>query len=158
MAYRSSFEELPVPNLNKRLWKLKAPLKMKIFRWYLRHGVILTKDNLMKQNWNGSMKCCFCHNDETFKHIFLECQVARITWNIVHVPTNLYPLNMFGSWLRGINKVLKPLALLGATSICWTTGSDLEAGKWSGCTGPPILEGPLSSIHIYILRAPKGGE
>ena len=32
------------PNLNKRIWKLKAPLKIKIFLWYLRRGVILTKD------------------------------------------------------------------------------------------------------------------
>jgi hypothetical protein len=26
---------LDVPNINKRLWKLKAPLKIKIFLWYL---------------------------------------------------------------------------------------------------------------------------
>lgn len=26
---------LDVPNLNQRLWKLKAPLKSKIFLWYL---------------------------------------------------------------------------------------------------------------------------
>jgi hypothetical protein len=30
--------QTPVPNLNKRLWKLKAPLKLKIFMWYLRRG------------------------------------------------------------------------------------------------------------------------
>jgi hypothetical protein len=40
-----------VPNLNKRLWKLKVPLKIKIFLWYLRRGVVLTKDNLAKCNW-----------------------------------------------------------------------------------------------------------
>jgi hypothetical protein len=40
-----------VPNLNKRLWNLKVPLKIKIFLWYLRRGVILTKDNLAKRNW-----------------------------------------------------------------------------------------------------------
>ena len=37
-------------NFNKRLWKLKTPLKIKIFRWYLRRGVILAKDNPAK--WN----------------------------------------------------------------------------------------------------------
>jgi hypothetical protein len=112
-----------VPNLDKRLWKLKAPLKIKIFLWYLRRGVILTKDNLAKRNWNGSVKCCFCHKDETIKHLFFECQVVQITWNIVQVATNLYPpyniSNIFDSWLWGINKVLKPLAMLGATPICW---------------------------------------
>jgi hypothetical protein len=32
-----------VPNLNQHLWKLKAPLKVKIFLWYLRRGMVLTK-------------------------------------------------------------------------------------------------------------------
>ena len=43
-----------VPNRYKKLWKLKAPLKIKIFLWYLRRGVILTKDNLAKCNLQGS--------------------------------------------------------------------------------------------------------
>ncbi|WVZ59399.1 LOW QUALITY PROTEIN: hypothetical protein U9M48_009545 [Paspalum notatum var. saurae] len=43
-----------VPNINKRLWSLKAPLKIKVFLWYLRKGVVLTKDNLAKRNWQGS--------------------------------------------------------------------------------------------------------
>jgi hypothetical protein len=33
---------------NRILWKLKLPLKIKIFLWYLNKGVILTKDNLSK--------------------------------------------------------------------------------------------------------------
>ena len=33
---------------NKALWKLKVPLKIKIFMWYLIKGVVLTKDNLAK--------------------------------------------------------------------------------------------------------------
>jgi len=37
-----------VPNTTKKLWKLKAPLKIKIFLWYLKRGVILTKYNLTK--------------------------------------------------------------------------------------------------------------
>ena len=40
-----------IPNLNKRIWKLKTPLKIKVFLWYLRRGVIFTKYNLTKWNW-----------------------------------------------------------------------------------------------------------
>jgi hypothetical protein len=29
-------------------WKAKIPLKIKIFLWYLKNGVVLTKDNLVK--------------------------------------------------------------------------------------------------------------
>jgi hypothetical protein len=37
-------------NSNNKLWKLKVPQRIKVFRWYLRKGVILTKDNLAKRN------------------------------------------------------------------------------------------------------------
>jgi len=38
-------QALPYNNL---IWKLKLPLKIKVFMWYLYKGVILTKDNLAR--------------------------------------------------------------------------------------------------------------
>jgi hypothetical protein len=42
--------------LRKYLWKLKIPLKIKIFMWFLNNKVLLTKDNLLKRNWKGCQK------------------------------------------------------------------------------------------------------
>jgi hypothetical protein len=39
-----------VINMNKQLWKLKVPLKIKFFMWYLKREVVLTKDNLARRN------------------------------------------------------------------------------------------------------------
>jgi hypothetical protein len=50
--------DIPIDN-NSKIWKMKIPLKTKVFAWYLRRGVILTKDNLAKRNWHGSKKVCF---------------------------------------------------------------------------------------------------
>ena len=36
---------------NNVFWKAKIPLKIKVFLWYLKKGVILTKDNLIKRRW-----------------------------------------------------------------------------------------------------------
>lgn len=47
------------------LWKLKVPLKIKIFLWYLIKCVTLTKDNLAKRNWQGCKRCAFCSHDES---------------------------------------------------------------------------------------------
>jgi hypothetical protein len=41
-------------------WKSKIPLEIKIFLWYLRNGVVLIKDNLVKTQWKGCTKCYFC--------------------------------------------------------------------------------------------------
>ncbi|WVZ64383.1 hypothetical protein U9M48_013904 [Paspalum notatum var. saurae] len=49
--------------------QLKIPLKIKIFLWYLHHGVILIKNNLAKRNWHGSQKCCFCDSNEIIEHL-----------------------------------------------------------------------------------------
>jgi hypothetical protein len=64
--------DTPVEN-NKKIWYMKIPLKTKVFAWYLRRGVILTKDNLVKRNWQGSKKCVFCLHDETINHLFFQC-------------------------------------------------------------------------------------
>jgi hypothetical protein len=48
--------EIPIEN-NKMIWKMKIPLKIKIFGWYLCRGVILIKDYLVRRNWQGSIVC-----------------------------------------------------------------------------------------------------
>ena len=56
---------------------MKVPLKIKIFLLFLKKGVILTKDNLAKRNWNGSKTCCFCSKPETIHHLFSKCHYAQ---------------------------------------------------------------------------------
>ena len=35
---------------SKHVWKVKVPLKIKVFMWFVHKQVILTKDNLAKRN------------------------------------------------------------------------------------------------------------
>ena len=90
--------------LRKYLWKLKIPLKIKIFMWFLSNKVLLTKDNLAKRNWGGCQKCCFCDSLETTEHLFISCPFARIIWRMIFFTYNMPPptniTNMFGNWLN----------------------------------------------------------
>jgi hypothetical protein len=83
---------------NKKIWKMKIPLKNKFFAWYLRRGVIVTKDNLIKWNWHGSSSCVFCTRgtrDETIKHLFFQCSFACSIWSVIQVASGLYtPITM----------------------------------------------------------------
>ena len=67
----SFYRALIQPNIpvddNSKIWKMRIALKTKIFAWYLRKGVILTKDNLVRRNWRGSTECVFCHHNETIR-------------------------------------------------------------------------------------------
>ena len=115
--------DMPVLN-NKHLLKIKVPLKTKIFTLYLRRGIVLTKDNLAKRNWQGSTKCVFCHHDENIKHLFFECQFARSIWSAIQVASNLYPpssvANIFGNWLHGLDHTLRKDIRVGAIALLWS--------------------------------------
>jgi hypothetical protein len=62
---------------NEMFWKARLPLKIIIFLWYLRRGVILTKDNLINRMWKGDPTCSFCGKQEGIQHLFFEWRVAR---------------------------------------------------------------------------------
>jgi hypothetical protein len=115
--------DIPVDN-NRKIWKMKIPLRTKNFGWYLRRGVILIKDNLVKQNWHGSSRCVFCHQDETIKHLFFQCRFAKSIWSIIQVASSLYPLNsvanIFGNWLHGIDFGFKTLIRVEALAVIWS--------------------------------------
>ena len=102
---------------------MKTPLKIKIFLWFLKRGVTLTKDNLAKRNWQGNQLCCFCHENKTIQHLFFDCRMARLAWAPVYaawgIPKPHNFANMFGNWLNGLTKNLKQLVLVGTTVFCW---------------------------------------
>jgi hypothetical protein len=61
---------------NSYLWKIKIPLKIKVFLWLLYREAILTKNNVVKRNRHGNEMCSFCNNHETI-HLFFECVLAK---------------------------------------------------------------------------------
>jgi hypothetical protein len=81
---------------NKRIWKAEIPLKIKVFMWLLNKNAILTKDNMIKKNWQGDQHCKFCDQDENINHLFFDCSLARYAWSlttwVIHAdcrPTNI---------------------------------------------------------------------
>jgi hypothetical protein len=93
---------------NNKLWKLKIPLR---FEWYLGRGVVLTKDNLAKRNWQGSQLCTFCNQDETTNHLFFRCRFAKSVWSAIQLASALYRpcsvTNIFGNWFNGVDPRFK---------------------------------------------------
>lgn len=103
-------------------WKAKLPLKIKIFLWYLKRGVLLTKDNLLKRGWNGEDSCSLCGLKETVQHLFFDCRVARFLWNTLfitfHIRQPKNNVHLFGSWLRSFSPKLRNKILVGLAAMC----------------------------------------
>jgi hypothetical protein len=53
-------------------------LKIKIFMWYVKRGVVLTKDNLFKHTCKGNKMCAFCSQLESIQHLFFDCHFAIV--------------------------------------------------------------------------------
>ena len=108
---------------NKTLWKLKVMLKIKIFMWYLIKGVVLTKDNITKQNLEWHLKCSLCSNLETIHHFFLDCCYARFICRLTYFKFGIKPPrnvnHMFGSWLNGFDMRLRKSHFSRCTALFW---------------------------------------
>ena len=115
--------DTPPPFLHRKLSKIKIPLKIKIFLWFLQRGVILTKDNLARKNWKGSQKCIFCNMNETIQHLFVNCPFAKMIWRIIFYATNLSQPrsigHMFGTWLHNQHKRIRGSIWVGVAAMCW---------------------------------------
>lgn len=111
------------PFEHKYLWKMKIPLKIKIFMWLLNRRVILTKDNLMKRNWHGCTKCAFCNHDETIEHLFISCPFVIKIWRLLHFTFNISPpaslSHMLGGWLHGVHKHDRRRIRIGTCAFFW---------------------------------------
>jgi hypothetical protein len=102
---------------------MKVPLKIRIFMWFLFKKVILTKDNLVKRNWHGNKKCCFCDHEETIQHLFITCPLAKIVWRIVFMAFDITSRtsinNLFENWLKDVNKNDKVQIHVGVCALLW---------------------------------------
>jgi hypothetical protein len=67
---------------NRRIWKAKIPLKIKVFMWLMNQNAILTKDNMLKRNWQGDQHCKFCSEEENISHLFFDCTLAKYVWSL----------------------------------------------------------------------------
>jgi hypothetical protein len=68
-------------------WKVKLPLKIKIFLWYLHRGVVLTTDNLLKKIGRGVRDVFFVTQKRVFNIYFLT--VKWLDWFGVRSPLPL---------------------------------------------------------------------
>ena len=131
-------------NVDHSLKRMRTPLGMTLpmtqteleFMWYLKRGVILTKDNLARWNWNGNKQCCFCFSDETIQHLFIDCHVAKFLWRTIQFAFDLNPphsiTHLFGNWIRGVGTKLKRQLLVAASALycaIWLSRSDVVFDK-----------------------------
>jgi hypothetical protein len=108
----------------KFLWKIKIPMKVRIFLCEVLKNRILTKDNLLKRGWTGNDQCQFCSEKETVNHLLFGCGLAKLTWQVVLCAFQLVRPpdrvdDLFVGWIKSFPKSQRNLVLCGARALCW---------------------------------------
>jgi hypothetical protein len=88
----------------KGIWKVKCPLKARLFMWCLLRKRVPTWDRMKSRGLEGSGWCPLCKGDEeTSLHLFLGCPFSIQTWRLsqlfwVKIATGTgFPLKKHGS-------------------------------------------------------------
>jgi exonuclease III len=164
-SVKSFYEDLMnehTPYTRKYLWKMKIPLKIKIFMWFLSDKVLLTKDNLAKRQWTGCTSCVFCGEQETVEHLFIACPFAKLIWRTVTFTHDIPPPSnvddMFGNWLNGVDKQSKDLIRIGVSALCWSIWRCRNDIIFNNKTKFDFLQVLFSMVHwirLWALLSPQ---
>lgn len=98
-AYKASLSHLPTHSTPlvdwKKIWKLNAPQRIKMFLWRLGNNVLPTRENISHRLDIPITSCVLCKKElESLHHIFFKCDIVRALWFAVcwgfkaeHCPT-----------------------------------------------------------------------
>jgi hypothetical protein len=85
-SVKSTYEQLTkgdFGNSYRRVCRAKMPEKIKIFMWLLEQKAILTKDNMIKRNWQGDPGCYFCGTPENCDYLMFSCPITKVVWGLM---------------------------------------------------------------------------
>jgi hypothetical protein len=107
----------------KRVWKAKLLAKIKTFMWLVEQKAILTKDNMIKRQWQGDPSCYFCSAPKTMDHLFFGCPIAKVVWGVLAIcfQQNTRPstYEQFWSWINMALLEGLQFHMLGLAAVCW---------------------------------------
>lgn len=111
------------------MWKMKLPLKVKIFLWMLWHDGVLTGEQMKIRKSKMSERCKYCGKLETRNHLFFNCNIAQVIWVWIRVsirwserPTSLQHFeDMIGIGLGHVKDIAIFSILASVTWILWKT-------------------------------------
>jgi mannosylglycoprotein endo-beta-mannosidase len=83
-AYNAQFFGAMTTNMNKIVWKVWAPPKIKFFAWLALQNRIWTADRLERRGRTNCGLCPLCkQTQETAAHLFSHCRYSKRLWGLV---------------------------------------------------------------------------
>lgn len=116
----------------KRLWNTEVPGKIKMFLWRLSKHSIPTEDVRAHKHMSNTSSCALCGGPDSWRHLLLECTVARCTWALADEETTNSIIAAAGpnakSWLFSLMESLPHAEFIKISVTLW---AGLHEGKQS---------------------------
>jgi hypothetical protein len=92
-AYNAHFYGATQTNMNKMVWKVWAPPKIKFFAWLAIRNRLWTSDWLERRGWDNCGLCPLCNqHNETAAHLFSHYRYTKRLWGMIRDWLGLTPL------------------------------------------------------------------
>nr|CAD1821369.1 unnamed protein product [Ananas comosus var. bracteatus] len=133
---------------DSKIWRIRIPLKVKVFYWLVLRKRHLTADSLLKRGWIGNTSCVLCGmEEETMDHLFARCVFFRflMVMALENVQTRDLGDDVTIVWDRWISRRDSPSPLSGPTGLiaCWWIIWEARNGTIFRSVNPD----PLLGIH-----------
>lgn len=80
-AYKAQFLGATSTNMNRMVWKIWAPPKVKFFAWLAIQNRFWTADRLAKRGWPNCGLCPLCKRaPESITHLLVHCRYTTRLW------------------------------------------------------------------------------
>jgi hypothetical protein len=98
-AYKFQFLGLVESSMNKLIWKVWAPPKVKNHAWLALQNRLSTADRLRKRGWDNCGLCPLCkQTEETNNYLFIHCRFTVRVWELLQEWLGLHGIHP-GQWI-----------------------------------------------------------
>ena len=150
------------------IWELCIPSRVQVFLWLLSNNKLLTRDNLAKRREVNEKSCVFCDEPESISHLFFDCCVVNIMWELC---SSIFGIQLSGGfenvakwWLSRKKHAVLNMCTSAVLWCIWNmrnvflfSGGGLVRCKEAVAQGGGYVEKMALSLHGRKRAATEGG-
>ena len=164
-AYKAQFMGAILTPMNKVIWKVWAPPKVKFFAWLAIQNRVWTTDRLERRGMQNCGLCPLCKREfESAAHLFYRCRytmrlgrLIRDWLQIGDINTNQWAAHhSLSSWWTHMARRSKAMATLTLLTT-WTIWNERNARVFQKKSTPPqiILRNLKEEARLWVLAGSK---
>lgn len=133
-----------------RIWKFSIPLSIKIFLYLMLKDKLLTKEVMLRRQFDCDESCVLCDSNciESAYHLFFQCDFARRIWDGItqylgsHILVNSGSIEL--TWIRSAhqfrhNSTARTRWQVFFTAVCWAIWKQRNSTIFEGKRMPPDM-------------------